>query len=60
MIELSSTAYERIRAHSRRFVVLPGHEHEEIETVVERWPDYLVVEKTDEAGERAEETDPRA
>ncbi len=37
--------YERIHRDPRRFFVVPGHERAEIETVVERHPSYLVVEK---------------
>ena len=59
VVELSLPDYERIRAHPRRFVVLPGHEREKIEKVVEKRSGYLVVEKTDDAGELAEATDPR-
>ena len=59
VIELTSPEYERVRAHPRRFVVVPGHEREEAETVVETRPSYVVVEKIDEAGELAAETDPR-
>ena len=59
LVELTSTEYEGVRAHPRRFVVVPGHEHDEVETVVETQPGYVVVEKTDEAGEVADATDPR-
>jgi hypothetical protein len=37
--------YERIHDGDRRFFVIPGHERPEIETIVERHPEYLVVEK---------------
>ncbi|MEA2196837.1 MAG: hypothetical protein QOJ25_888 [Solirubrobacteraceae bacterium] len=59
LLELTSLEYQRIRTNPRRFVVLPGHQHEDVEKVVETRPTYLVVEKTDEAGEVAEATDPR-
>jgi hypothetical protein len=59
VVELSLPDYEQIRAHPRRFVVRPGHEREEIEKIVETRSGYLVVEKTDDAGELAEATDPR-
>lgn len=59
LLELSVREYERVRAHPRRFIVLPGHEHEDVETVVENRPGYLVVEKLEQAGEKAEETDSR-
>jgi len=59
IVRLSVNEYERVRAHPRRFIVAVGHEQPEIETVVERRDDYLVVEKRDEAGAVAEHTDPR-
>jgi hypothetical protein len=59
LIELTFPEYERVRAHPRRFMVVPGHQRENAEKVVETWPSYLVVEKIGEAGERAEESDPR-
>ncbi len=51
-------AYQRVRAEPRRFLVLPGHQRPELESVVETHDEYLVVEKTGEAGEVAEETQP--
>jgi hypothetical protein len=59
MIELSVREYEDVRAHPRRFVVLPGHELGELETVVESRSGYVIVEKRDLAGEVAEQHDPR-
>jgi len=53
------SVYEAVRDHARRFVIVPGHEREAVERVTERHADYLVVEKLGEAGEVAEETDPR-
>jgi hypothetical protein len=44
-IFLSLDEYERIHSDERRFFVVPGHEVTEIETVVERHANYLVVEK---------------
>lgn len=49
------TAYVRVRAHEHRFIVVPGHEQPEIEQVVERQADFLVVEKRGEAAEAADE-----
>lgn len=59
VLELTVQEYEQVREHSRRFVVLPGHEQLGVEIVVETRPSYLVVEKPDQAGEAAEATDPR-
>ncbi len=60
LLELSLDEYERVRANSRWFVVLPGHQHDQIETVVGGASGYLVVEKREEAGALAEATDPRS
>jgi hypothetical protein len=51
--------YEDVRADPRRFVVVPGHERSELETVIRAERDYVVVQKREEAGVRAEKTDPR-
>jgi hypothetical protein len=54
-------AYERVRAESTYFVVLPGHEMLDIEEVVSDHDSYRVVKKQDPAArEVAEETDPRS
>jgi hypothetical protein len=37
--------YERVREQDDRFAVAPGHENVEIERVVERGEDYLIVDK---------------
>jgi hypothetical protein len=60
MIEVASRDYERVRANPRRFMIAPDHQMSEAETVVERHPNYLVVEKRDEAARVAEATDPRS
>jgi len=39
--------------------VLPGHEMTGVETVVATRPGYVIVEKLDQAGEVAEQSDPR-
>ena len=59
LVELTVREYEEIRAHPRRFVVLTGHELLDVETVVESRSGYLIVEKLDQAGEIAEQSDPR-
>jgi hypothetical protein len=60
LVPLTPQEYERIRAHPRRFVLLPGHELEDIETVVENTAGYVVVEKRAEAGREAAASDPRS
>ncbi len=59
-IEIPPREYERIYADPHRFFVVPGHEREEVERVVERHGGDVVVEKFGEAAEEAEEEDPRA
>ena len=44
-IETSLDDYERVRARPTRFLLVPGHENDEIETVVERRGGYAIVEK---------------
>lgn len=60
LVELSVREYEGVRSNPRRFIVLPGHERLDVETVVERRSGYFVVQKLDQAGERAVATDPRS
>ena len=60
-IPMTVAEYEAVRAEPTQFAVVPGHEQPEIESIVERHPTYLVIEKRDEdAQEVARETDPRA
>jgi hypothetical protein len=54
LISLTPREYKRVRATPRRFLVIPGHEVGELETVVETGSDYIVVEKREEAGRLAE------
>ena len=60
LIELTVREYEQIRKNPRRFVVLPGHEFPDVETVVTARRGYVIVEKRDQAAEVAERRDPRA
>jgi hypothetical protein len=59
LVELTVREYEEIRANPRRFVVIPGHEFSDVETVVESRRGYIIVEKLDQAAEVAERHDPR-
>jgi hypothetical protein len=59
LVELSVREYEDVRAHPRRFVVVAGHELQDVETVIETRPGYVIVEKQDQAGEVAEQHDRR-
>ncbi len=59
-VEVSLAEYERVRRFPRRFLVSVGHELPDIETVVDRASEHvLVVEKHEEAGEIAASADPR-
>jgi hypothetical protein len=60
IIQLARDEYEGIRANSRRFAIVDGHELPEVEQVVERHDRYIVVEKLgDPVSEIVEHTDPR-
>ena len=59
-LSLSYAAYERLRSDATHFAVLPGHELEDVERVVETHPTYLVVEKLPPTSRLAAEADPRA
>lgn len=58
-VTLSLSDYEAIRGNPKQFVVLPGHLTPEIEVVLEE-DAYWIVRKSGEAGEYAEELDPRS
>jgi hypothetical protein len=59
-IAMTLVEYEAVRHAPTRFAVVPGHEVPDIERVVDRQSNYLVVEKQDDdAAEVARETDPR-
>jgi hypothetical protein len=44
-VTLTHDAYKRLRENPRTFAIVPGHEAEDVEDVVERNDAYLVVEK---------------
>jgi hypothetical protein len=48
-LEIDSAAYAETRSNPLRFFVLPGHEDPQIEQVVIRTRNYLVVEKVGQA-----------
>ena len=58
-VSLRPSDYERVAAERYRFVVMPGHETGEVEQVVERHDEYLVVEKVGEAREQLDRDHPR-
>jgi hypothetical protein len=60
-IVIGVSEYEQVRAHPRRYIVVPGHELPEFESVVCSEEGYDVVQKrAGEAARLAEETDPRS
>jgi hypothetical protein len=59
LIKLTPRAYESVRSNPRHFVIAPGHERLDVETVIERDDGYLVIEKHGAAGTVADATDPR-
>ena len=58
-IALSRGEYEHVRERSDHFVVLPGHEVLDVETVVERSDRWLIVEKNPGVSDIVERSDPR-
>ena len=58
-VKITRAEYESVRAVPTQFVVLPGHENSDIDRVVSTNERFLVVEKTGEAADEAEATDPR-
>ena len=61
VIRLSLDEYEEVRANSRHFLNIPGHEaaSKGLAVVVERRQGYSIVEKTGRAGEIVEGLDER-
>ena len=58
-VEVRLAEYERVRTDGRRFLVAVGHNLPEIERVIERNESWWVIEKEGDAGELADELDPR-
>jgi hypothetical protein len=48
-VSMTAAEYEHVRSDNDRFAVVPGHENEEIERVMERTGRYAVVDKRPEA-----------
>jgi hypothetical protein len=59
-LSLTRAQYEHVRAKPEHFVVLPGHEIEDVEDVVEHGDGFVVVEKPGEVMHLARGTDPRS
>ena len=60
LLPLTIVEYEAVRSDPRQFIVAPGHELPEIETVVTRNRGYQIVLKAGEAAEFVTERDPRS
>jgi hypothetical protein len=60
LLPMTVSEYERVRADAKQFVVAPGHELPEIESVVVQTDAYQVVVKEGEAAEFVTEHDPRS
>lgn len=58
-IHLVPSDYEQVLHERYQFIVMPGHEDETIEHVVERHPAHLVVEKIGEAREQLDQDHPQ-
>lgn len=59
LLTMTVSEYEQVRADPRQFVVAPGHDLPEIESVVARTSAYQVVIKQGEAAEFVADHDPR-
>lgn len=59
IVHMSIPEYESVRASSRRFAVLPGHEIPGTEHVVQRRDAFVIVEKQPDVGSLVDATDPR-
>jgi hypothetical protein len=59
-VPVTGEEYEAVRAHPRRFVIVPGHEFPEAETVVDLNERFAVVEKHEDVADIVESTHPRA
>jgi hypothetical protein len=58
-VRLGEADYERIRSDSRRFVIVPGHELPDLETVIEQNEGWAIIEKAPEVAPTVEALDPR-
>ena len=58
-VELTTPEFESIRASSRRFFVVTGHDLPDVETVISASSSYSIVEKLPESGSLVDATDPR-
>jgi hypothetical protein len=58
-VSLDKSEYERIRSDARHFVIVPGHEVQDVETVIEENEGWAIIEKAPEVTDIVEARDPR-
>jgi len=58
-VALTKAEYENVRESSLTFFIVPAHEVPDVETVVERHDDWVVIEKAPEVAETVERLNPR-
>jgi hypothetical protein len=58
-VALGEADYERVRSDPRRFVIVPGHELPDVETVIEQDEGWAIIEKAPEVTPTVEALDPR-
>ena len=58
-VGLGKADYERVRSDSRHFVIAPGHELPDVETVIEQHDGWVIIEKAPEVSDIVEARDPR-
>jgi len=58
-LHVSPALYESVREHGARFLVASGHELPDVERILERHDELLVIEKTGASKPIAERFDPR-
>jgi hypothetical protein len=58
-VGLGKADYEKVRSHSRRFLIAVGHEIPDVETVIEEHDGWAVIEKNPEVTQIVESLDTR-
>ena len=59
-VRMALPDYEKVRADSMLFFVVPGHEASDTEDIVEDGDGYLVVRKHEDVADIVDSTDPRS
>jgi hypothetical protein len=58
-VSLGKADYERVRSDSGHFVIVPGHEVPDVETVIQLNEGWAIIEKAPEVEDIVEARDPR-